>query len=138
YYATNKSITKTKTTFTLKFKMLKASDSNCRFSFGLGMFKGKLYIDNVSIQKVAATSTTAFQETDGIEIFPNPTSHELNIMNKSLTMGDELFIYDNVGRLVHAQRLEIDLTTVEISSFLKGIYFLKVSGDNKVYPFVKQ
>ena len=73
-----------------------------------------------------------------LKLFPNPTSHELNIMNKSLTMGDELFIYDNVGRLVHTQRLESDLTTVEISSFLNGIYFLKVSGDNKVLPFVKQ
>jgi hypothetical protein len=53
-------------------------------------------------------------------------------------MVDELFIHDQVGRLILTQRLESDATTVEISTLPNGIYFLKVSGENKVYPFVKQ
>lgn len=73
-----------------------------------------------------------------LKLFPNPTSHELNIVKNSLNMVDELFIHDQVGRLILTQRLESDATTVEISTFPNGIYFLNVSGENKVYPFVKQ
>ena len=73
-----------------------------------------------------------------LKLFPNPTSHELNIVKNSLNMVGELSIHDQVGRLILTQRLESDSTTVELSSFPKGIYFLRVSGDSKVYSFVKQ
>jgi hypothetical protein len=73
-----------------------------------------------------------------LKLFPNPTSHELNIVKNSLNMVGELSIHDQVGRLILTQRLESDSTTVELSSFPNGIYFLRVSGDSKVYSFVKQ
>jgi beta-glucanase (GH16 family) len=139
YYATNKSITKTKTTYTWKFKMLKPSDSNCRFSFGLGMFKGNLYIDNVSIQKVAATGTSALQQTDGIEVFPNPSSGEISITSQaSGAFPATISLYNLQGQLVSnlcknqslgsGQQLSFNLKNYRVT---KGIYLLNVSSPDR-------
>jgi beta-glucanase (GH16 family) len=141
YYATNKSITKTKTTYTWKFKMLKASDSNCRFSFGLGMFKGKLYIDNVSFQKVAGTGTNELQQTDGIEVFPNPTSGEIVIINQaSKAFPASISLYNLQGQLLSnlcknqsiefGQQLSFNLKDYRVT---KGIYLLTVSSPERKF-----
>ncbi len=141
YYSTTKSITKTKATYTWKYKMLKPSDSNCRFGLGLGLFKGKLYIDNVSIEKVAATGTTTLQQTDGIDVFPNPSSGEILITSPaSEAFPATINLYNLQGQLVSnlcknqslgsGQQLSFNLNNYEVT---KGVYLITVSTPEQKY-----
>ncbi len=135
YYSTTKSITKTKTTYTWKFKMLKPSDSNCRFSFGLGMFKGKVFVDNVSITKVAPTGTATLEQTDGIDVFPNPTSGEIVITSQAFeAFPATINLYNLQGQLMsnlcknqsigYSQPHRFNLKEYQVN---KGIYLLTIS-----------
>jgi len=141
YYATTKNITKTKTTYTWKFKMLKPSDSNCRFSFGLGKFSGKLYIDNVSIEKVAATATNDLQQSGGFELFPNPTTGQIVIQSQAAepTLAS-INLYNLQGQLVlnlcnnksigSGNSFRFNLKDNAVS---KGIYLLTITSKDQLF-----
>jgi hypothetical protein len=75
YYSTTKSISGIRQKFTWTVSMTKASDPNCRFGFGFGRFSGKVYIDNVSIEKIAVTGSQSMTDiaSGNVRIFPNPT-----------------------------------------------------------------
>ena len=139
YYSTTKSITKTKTTYTWKFKMLKPSDSNCRFSFGLGLFKGNVFIYNVSITKVAPTGTATLAQTDGIDVFPNPTSGEIVITSQAAeAFPATINLYNLQGQLVlnlcknqslgSGQQISFNLKDYQVS---KGVYLITVSSSER-------
>jgi beta-glucanase (GH16 family) len=139
YYSTVKNITKTKTTYTWKFKMLKATDNNCRFGFGYGKFKGKVYIDNVSIEKVVPTAINDLDQIDELKVFPNPTSGEFIITNEtSKTLTTSLSLYNIQGQLVaklndnlvleSGEQLGFNLNDYQVT---KGVYLLTVTGKNR-------
>ena len=137
YFTTAKSISTVRQKFTWKIKMTLPSDDNCRFGFGLGQFTGKVYIDNVSIEKVVATyaSSLAESESDAINLFPNPTSGVLEITSRfSGELPATIKLYNLQGQLVSAlwenkimsfgQHLSFNLKEYQIS---QGIYLLTVS-----------
>jgi len=139
YYSTVKNITKTKTTFIWKFKMLKPSDNNCRFGFGYGKFKGKVYIDNVSIEKVVPTAINDLDQIDELRVFPNPTSGKFTIMNEtSKTLSASISLYNIQGQQVSklnenlvleaGEKLGFNLNNYQVS---KGVYLLNVTSPNR-------
>lgn len=135
YYSTVKNITTTKTTYTWKFKMLKPSDNNSRLGFGYGKFKGKVFIDNVSIEKAAETGTTILQQSFGIDVFPNPTSGEISITSQaSEVVPTTINLYNLQGQLVSNLSQGKTISFGQILSFnlkdyqvTKGIYLLTIS-----------
>jgi hypothetical protein len=75
------------------------------------------------------------QEKIHIEVYPNPTTGELRIMNDELQI-DNIEIYDVYGR---KQRHVPSVTCreiIDISNLSAGVYFLKVK--NEVVKIVKQ
>jgi len=58
YYNENPAIaiTMSKATYTWQFTFSAASDNNCRLYFGMGRFSGKVYLDNISMTQLGATS----------------------------------------------------------------------------------
>lgn len=141
YLSTIKSIGSSRQNYTWTVKMTQSSDLNCRFGFGFGRFQGKVYIDNVSIEKVVATSaeSNALIELPALRIQPNPTSGLVNIQlsnisDKPVTMrlfnlnGQliSVLMKDKVYNSEHT--ISFDLSETNIS---KGIYFLQVTTSEK-------
>jgi len=70
-----------------------------------------------------------------IQIFPNPTTGELTINSKQLTIKN-VEIYDVVGKLQKFEIKKLDNTIIiNISRLANGMYFLKI--DRKTFKVVK-
>ena len=102
YYSTVKNITKTKQTYTWAVKMTQPTDYNCRFGFGFGKFSGKVFLDNVSIEKQVSTGNEGLTnfENEGFSLFPNPTSGEIIISGDSFNSPVTLCLFNLQGQLI--------------------------------------
>jgi len=136
YYSTTKSISTVRQSFSWTIKMDKASDFNCRFGFGFGKFIGKVYLDNVSIEKVVATnSVNLTEQLADIRIFPNPNSGVFEMVSHlAISMPATIKLYNLRGQLisvlwdnkllVSGQRIPVFLDKTRI---VKGVYLLNIS-----------
>ena len=88
-----------------------------------------------------------WQATNELFLFPNPANDIINITFKysSLNLSDKLYIriFDFQGREIYNEKTNYkDLIQLNVSTFEKGIYFLKINTeDNKVVSngkFVKE
>ena len=67
-----------------------------------------------------------FELNATISLYPNPTRSELNIQVNSSIIGNDLYIFDAVGKLVHKQQLLSTQTTIPVSNFADGNYVVRV------------
>jgi hypothetical protein len=72
-----------------------------------------------------------FELNDKISIFPNPTSKNINIELENETFKVELL--NQIGQVVYTSKEASNKTNIDLSNFSKGLYFLKISTENKVY-----
>ncbi|MFH1120086.1 MAG: PKD domain-containing protein [Bacteroidota bacterium] len=69
-------------------------------------------------------------------VYPNPSADgQFNILIEELNGDIDLEVYSSIGKLLNSQRIQIKAgnrfeTVADLSKFAKGIYFLKLSGDN--------
>lgn len=140
YFSTYKSITTTRKTYTWSFKTAVA-DPNCRFGFGFGRFTGKVYLDNVSVEKQLTTATEGFNTLidDSFDLFPNPAYNFLYISNKSsLALQPSIHLYNLQGQRVTtlwehkplAAGQKIRLTPVDLKA-PNGVYLVVISTPEK-------
>jgi len=136
YYSTTKNISTVRQSFSWTIKMDKASDFNCRFGFGFGKFIGKVYLDNVSIEKVVPTVASILPENlAGFSIHPNPTSGVIKIsINSFYPTPVTVKLYNLQGQLIATLLKEEHLNTGNTAhvnlnelGLQKGIYFVKFS-----------
>jgi PKD repeat protein len=94
------------------------------------------------INNVLAGLTTALYKGEGIVLFPNPVHDEFTIQNVQFTMGAAIQIsfYDMLGELVVRQTDFNTASSVDVTTFDKGMYWLEISAGEKIYrtKFVKQ
>jgi hypothetical protein len=80
--------------------------------------------------------------SNGISIYPNPTIDKLNIaINADLVSITSVSIYDALGKLVMTEKLNTELTTIRTSNLDSGVYFVKITSNNreiKIGKLVKQ
>ncbi len=70
---------------------------------------------------------------NGIEIFPNPTNGILNINTREIKNATEVFIYNSIGQMIFSEKLRDTQTSLQMSSYPSGIYFVRVlTKDNEV------
>ncbi len=93
--------------------------------------KAEIYFDyNFPIETNTATSTfqtlsnVGFETDDSVRVFPNPTMNRINITASELIKTIQLF--DAQGRLMSTSLVNDLKSTFDVSSYSKGIYFLKV------------
>ena len=67
-----------------------------------------------------------FDLSASINLYPNPTRSELNIQVNSSIIGNDLYIFDAVGKLVFKQQLLSTQTTIPVSNFADGNYVVRV------------
>jgi hypothetical protein len=67
-----------------------------------------------------------FEVNASISLYPNPTRSELNIQVNSSIIGNDLYIFDALGKLVFKQQLFSTQTTIPVSNFADGNYVVRV------------
>lgn len=136
YYSTTKNIATTRQSFSWSVRMDKQTDLNCRFGFGFGRFSGRVYLDNVSIQKIIPTETNQLTtaSSDLIDVFPNPVQSSLDVRCKSILSNARIQLFNLQGKLVSnfgehmllnpGSLIRINLNRPNIEN---GIYLLNIS-----------
>ena len=85
---------------------------------------------------VTCASTTNINEirnSNGFEIFPNPTSGEITI-NSNEEFPEEVIVYDALGKV---RDTFIKEKQINIESYTSGIYFFKIIDSNQNSFFIK-
>jgi hypothetical protein len=77
-----------------------------------------------------------------VSVTPNPATDHINLTEGNSTSHyTNAQIFDLTGKKVHEQRLQVHSQTIYINNLPKGIYFLKVTDDNRAslrLKFIKQ
>ncbi len=67
---------------------------------------------------------------ESLDIYPNPATNMVNIKMQGTKLNTQVFIYDNLGRVVFQQNLDQDQTTLEVdlsgNRFHVGVYIVSV------------
>jgi PKD repeat protein len=104
--------------FRLKFEFESAGGNN-------------IFLDNIRIYDPATTAIYTF-ERDDLVVYPNPANETLTIENFDGTQ--DLLIYDAQGKMVFSRPIT-GTTSIDISSFAKGMYFIKIGNNRKTVVF---
>jgi hypothetical protein len=72
-----------------------------------------------------------------IALYPNPTRTELNIQVGSALIGEQLYMFDAVGKLVYKQQLLTTQTTLNVSNFADGNYLVRIGEVMKRFEVIK-
>lgn len=87
-------------------------------------------ITNIAQTSYQALSINEFDLNDSVEIFPNPTTDFFRIISENLIQS--LKVYDVHGRLVLQESLSNKETSVSLSSFKSGVYFIEVHSNSGI------
>jgi hypothetical protein len=74
--------------------------------------------------------------TTGLQLYPNPTTGELQIMNYELREADKVEIYNLLGQQQQFSITNTEHPTIDVSHLSAGMYTLKIGG--YVGKFVKK
>ena len=80
----------------------------------------------VIVSTVGIASYT--KEAKGITLYPNPATNTLNI--ESITKFSQVIISDILGNEVIRQQINNHAVAIDISWLGKGLYFIKLIGDD--------
>ena len=70
---------------------------------------------------------------DEIHIYPNPTSSIVTIEYPQFTGMEKIIMFDIAGKQILNSTLSGNLSTIDISSFSAGIFFIKIIAQEKVF-----
>ena len=97
---------------------------------------------NESLLVEAGQSTSESEAAQAVELFPNPISNELQV--KLITIGGQTVIevFDLTGKKVATKTTNsnvgtVNITSVDMSRNVKGIYLVRVTNQNKVVHLSK-
>jgi len=79
------------------------------------------------------------QTVGEFSIFPNPTINHLNIQCGFKNIGNSFFICDQTGKILLIGKIISEITTIEMSNFSKGIYYIKIGNniEETIKVFIK-
>lgn len=107
-------------------------------------FPGKLFATDGSMAKAFGPEAVSFPEegnsvftinNDFVRIFPNPATTQLQINSASAPYTLELF--NSMGQKVLEQRIVNENHTLNIGEYRKGMYLLKLSGNDEQTKVMK-
>lgn len=93
-----------------------------------------------SQQKSIFTDNQDIEISQGFKIYPNPVNQILNIQLNSTEPGDFYAIYNLNGEKLVSNQITSTLTTVELTNYSPGIYFIVAVNKGEVFneKFVKK
>ena len=96
----------------------------------------KTYGFSVRCLRDIPLSTTTF-ETNSIKLYPNPVNRVLNVNIDNYLINQPYTIIDNLGRVVLNGKINEVESTINVEQLSKGIYYLKIAGNNAT-KFIKK
>jgi hypothetical protein len=89
------------------------------------------YCDGDTTEEVCTgLSISSVNNNPMLKVYPNPVQTGiLMIENSDIYIGEQLQVIDVMGRVVHTHTLTATQNQVDVSSLVKGIYFVKVKGN---------
>ena len=66
---------------------------------------------------------------DQISVFPNPTSRNISIQTSQINQKISAELYDNQGKKIFETEIGSQTSTVDLSNYSKGLYYLKILSD---------
>ena len=74
-----------------------------------------------------------FYAENEIHIFPNPTSNRIFIEYPQFSGAEKLFFFDITGKILLENALSGVTSDIDISTFVPGVYFIKVITHNAIF-----
>ncbi|BAV06693.1 Por secretion system C-terminal sorting domain-containing protein [Filimonas lacunae] len=105
------------------------------FSGGTGyLFNLNHFVFTAGTARMAVSDSVASKEDITIQLSPNPADNVLNIItSQKIEQGANVFIYDNIGRLVLQSRLGSNNTAVNVAGFTPGVYTIQFINGRHVF-----
>lgn len=93
---------------------------------------------DTAIQQIQVNICTSINENsiNDIKIYPNPFDDVINILLKDNNQSLEIF--NVLGEKVITLEMKQTKTQIDMSSFSSGVYYIRLSGNNKVVKVVKK
>ena len=89
--------------------------------------------DILMIDDFVIDTTSAVDELTNVTgIYPNPTTGDFVIKSHDLNDA-KVFIYSMSGQEIYHRTIDSDNYTINLNNVKKGVYFVKVTSDNKSY-----
>lgn len=102
---------------------------------------GEFGDDETTTITTASLSTSEFELSNSISIYPNPTTNVLTIKSVNNNMPDAYAVYNMLGQVVLSNKVanESDLT-INTSALSNGMYFINISKESSQVslPFIKK
>jgi pectinesterase len=105
------------------------------------LFNLNYFIFTAGSARLETVGTATAPADNRIQLFPSPADQEITLeIGEQLNKDAHIVIYDNLGRQVLATTLKGNTSKIPVSSFLPGIYFIRVFNGQKVTikKFVKK
>ncbi|NPA67329.1 MAG: T9SS type A sorting domain-containing protein, partial [Chlorobi bacterium] len=84
------------------------------------------------ISCVGGSDEVISQNPENITIVPNPGNGLFTVKTNGINNGT-LEIYSVSGKLIYKRKINTDAINIDITNNAKGIYFVKISSENKVF-----
>lgn len=106
--------------------------TNSKYVVGFQQYTGSSYENRISSGTYSASGTNSIEENGlTLSLFPNPANSVLNVQS------DEVIglyqVYDALGNVLVSNQTFGNSLSLNVSSFSKGIYFLKVEGSTQKF-----
>ena len=89
------------------------------------------------LEVVSSASNKGFDVKNTVTIYPNPTKDIINVQGATDAI---IRVYDINGKVVSEQYNSSEISTMDISTFAKGLYYAKIHGEktSTVIKIIKQ
>jgi len=98
-----------------------------------GFTESAMEIDYVRIYQQSTLSTVSFNQPDFIYLYPNPIEDKLTIKVDAKLLGKDVRVYSILGKEVKRFAFKKSDTTYDFSTLKRGVYFIKLEVEGKVY-----
>lgn len=119
--------------FLYSFKMTRASDSQARLVFDLGMDSGRVDISKIKVEEVSLSSISSPSSSMIVSLWPNPANEIVYLSSNKNIKRIELF---NLTGTYQENIVLID-SQINVSSLAKGLFFVKISFEDNSHEVHK-
>ncbi|MCY7410115.1 MAG: T9SS type A sorting domain-containing protein [Chitinophagales bacterium] len=81
-----------------------------------------------SVYVVVSGNENILGNENQFSVFPNPASYKITIQSSTSNLNSILVITNDVGRIILEKKITSNKTSIDISEFAAGIYFVKLNG----------
>lgn len=89
---------------------------------------GQTYYPSNTSQCDLITSIGSLHNVFVVDIFPNPTADEVNIvLSNKINLSASIIIYNTLGEIIIQEKMSTNEKKLDISTLPNGLYFLKIN-----------